>query len=136
MVKRYVDVNVFVYWLCGHPSFGEKARNWIERIEKEGNFVTSALTIYETLVIVAGLTGKNLRDKEIVTIAVDSLTSLRGLKVEPLLKEDFAKALGIMRNFELDFEDSLHLAVASRKNVKEIVSNDSDFDKVDIKRVF
>lgn len=136
MVRRYVDVNVFVYWLCGHPSFGEKAKNWIERIEKEGNFVTSALAIYETLIIVAGLTGKNLKDKEIVTTVIDSLTSLRGLKIEPLLKEDFAKAVEVMNDFGLDFEDSLHLAVASRKNVEEIVSNDSDFDKVDIERVF
>ena len=38
IVRRYVDVNVFVYWLCGHPTFGEKAKSWIEKIEKEGNY--------------------------------------------------------------------------------------------------
>jgi predicted nucleic acid-binding protein len=45
------------------------------------------------------------------------------LKVEYLVKEDFAKAMEIMNDFGLDFEDSLHLAVVLRKNVKEIVSN-------------
>jgi predicted nucleic acid-binding protein len=136
MAKRYVDVNVFVYWLCGHPSFGKKAKNWIEKIEKEGNYITSVLTLYETLVIVAGLTNKSLKDKEFVRTVINSLTGLKGLKVEPLVKDDFAKAVEIMNDFGLDFEDSLHLAVALRKNVKEIVSNDSDFDKANVKRVF
>ena len=136
MVKRYVDVNVFAYWLCGHPSFGKKAKNWIEKIEKEGNYVTSVLTLYETLVIVAGLTNKSLKDKEFVRTVISSITGLNGLKVESLVKEDFAKAVEIMNDFGLDFEDSLHLAVALRKNVKEIISNDSDFDKTNVKRVF
>lgn len=136
MVKRYVDVNVFVYWLCGHPTFGEKAKSWIEKIEKEGSYVTSVLTLYETLVIVAGLTNKSLKDKEFVRTVINSLISLKGLKIEPLLKEDFTKALEIMNDFGLDLEDSLHLAVALRKNVKEIISNDSDFDKANVKRVF
>lgn len=135
MVKRYVDVNVFVYWLCGHPEFGEKAKNWIEKIEKEGNFITSTLTLYETLVIVAGLTNNSLKDKKFVKTIIDSFISLKGLKIEPLVREDFAKAVEIMNDFRLDFEDSLHLAVAMRKNVEEIISNDGDFDEA-IKRVF
>jgi predicted nucleic acid-binding protein len=61
---------------------------------------------------------------------------LKGLKVESLVKGDFTKAVEIMNDFGLDFEDSLHLAVALRKNVKEIISNDSDFDKTNVKRVF
>lgn len=134
MAKRYVDVNVFVYWLCGHPSFGEKAKSWIEKIEKEGNYVTSSLTLYEILVIVAGLTDRSLKDREFVRTVINSL-DLRGLKIEPLVKDDFSKALEILNDFGLDFEDSLHLAVALRKNVKEIVSNDSDFDKTSVKRV-
>ncbi len=136
MAKRYVDVNVFVYWLCGHPSFGERAKNWVKRIEKEGNYITSVLTIYETLVIVAGLTDKSLKDKDFVKTVINSFVGLRGLKIEPLVKEDFAKALEIMSNFGLDFEDSLHLAVAMRKDIMEIISNDNDFDKTGAKRFF
>ncbi len=136
MVRRYVDVNVFIYWLCGHPSFGKRAKDWIKRIEKEGNFVTSALTIYETLVIAAGLTERSLKDKELVRTVVNSLTGLRGLKIEPLVEEDFTEAVKLMNDFGLDLEDSLHLAVALRKNAEEIVSNDGDFDKTNLKRVF
>ena len=84
MAKRYVDVNVFVYWLCSHPSFGERAKNWIKRIEKEGNYITSVLTVYETLVIVAGLTDKSLKDREFVKTVINSFAGLRGLKIEPI----------------------------------------------------
>jgi len=31
---RYVDVNVFVYWLGDDPVFGDEATGIIERIEK------------------------------------------------------------------------------------------------------
>jgi len=58
------------------------------------------------------------------------------LKIEPLVKEDFAQAFEIMGNFGLDFEDSLHLAVAMRKNVTDIISDDKDFDKTSFKRFF
>jgi len=30
---RYVDVNVFIYWLGKHPVYGEKAFDWIQKIE-------------------------------------------------------------------------------------------------------
>lgn len=82
------------------------------------------------------MTNKSLTDEEFVKTVVESFTSIGGLKIEPLVKEDFAKALDIMSDFGLDFEDSLHLAVAKRKNAEEIISNDSDFDKTGIKRVF
>ena len=98
--------------------------------------MTSTLTLYETPVIVAGPTNKSLKNREFVRTVINSITSLKGLKVEPIVKDDFMKAVEIMNDFGLDFEDSLHLAVALRKNVEEIVSNDSDFDKANVKRFF
>jgi len=134
---RYVDINVFVYWLGKHPEFGEAAYDWVKRIEgsPRGEFVTSSLTLYEALVIVAGLTGKSLRDEGFVEAVVGSITRVRGLVVEPLKSEDFAKAVDLMRECGLDFEDSVHLAVALRVDAKEIVSNDRDFDVAPIKRI-
>jgi len=134
---RYVDINVFVYWLGKHPEFGEAAYDWVKKIEgsPRGEFVTSSLTLYEALVIVAGLTGKSLRDEGFVEAVVSSITRVRGLVVEPLKSEDFAKAVDLMRECGLDFEDSVHLAVALRVDAKEIVSNDRDFDVAPIKRI-
>ncbi|RLI17446.1 VapC toxin family PIN domain ribonuclease, partial [Candidatus Bathyarchaeota archaeon] len=48
---RYVDINIFVYWLGKHPTLGEVALEWIRRIERSprGSYVTSSLTLYEAL---------------------------------------------------------------------------------------
>jgi predicted nucleic acid-binding protein len=134
---RYVDINIFVYWLGKHPVFGEVAYEWIKKIENSlrGKYVTSSLTLYETLVIIAGLTGKSLKDRTLIEGVINSITNLKGLVIEPLKLEDFTQALDLMEEYGLDYEDSLHLSVAMRTGTKEIVSNDKDFDITPLKRI-
>lgn len=134
----YVDINVFVYWLGRHPSFGKRAYEWIKKIDEapQGKYVTSSLTVYETLVIIAGLTGRSLKDKELVEVVVDSITNLKGLVIKQLKPEDLTHAVDLMRECDLDYEDSLHLTTALRTGAKEIVSNDKDFDKTPPRRIF
>jgi len=136
--KIYIDINVFVYWLGGHPSFGETAYKWIKKIEEgpRGKYVTSSLTVYETLVIIAGLTGGSLKDGLFVDRVLDSMTNLKGLVIVPLVPEDYVQASDLMRKYELDYEDSLHLATVLRTGAKGIVSNDEDFDKTPLMRSF
>ena len=140
MVERraYVDVNVFVYWLTAHPKFGATALKWIKSIEQASSqtYITSSLTIYEVLIIVAGLSGKNLKDKNFIENVVSSITGLRGLYIQPLTKEDAVSATNLMRKYGLCYEDSLHLASALRANAEIIISNDRDFDRTLISRVF
>jgi predicted nucleic acid-binding protein len=134
--KRYVDINIFVYWLGNHPKFGETAYNWIKKIETSprGEYVTSSLTLYEALVIIAGLTGKNFKDKTFTEKVVNSITGIKGLIIEPLRPKDFTQAVDLMNDCKLDYEDSIHLAVAIRTGTQEIVTNDKDFDTTLIKR--
>ena len=134
--KRYVDINIFVYWLGNHPKFGETAYKWVKKIEASprGEYVTSSLTLYEALVIIAGLTGKNLKDKIFTEKVVKSITSIKSLVIEPLKPEDFTQAVNLMNDCKLDYEDSIHLAVAIRTGAQEIVTNDKDFDATLIKR--
>ena len=133
---RYVDVNIFIYWLGNHPKFGETAYKWIKKIDQSprGEYVTSSLTIYETLIIIAGLTGKNLKDKNFVGNVINSITHIKGLTIEPLKPEDLIKAVHLMNDCKLDYEDSIHLAIATRTGTQEIVSNDKDFDATPLKR--
>ena len=132
----YIDVNVFVYWLGNHPKFGQDAQSWIKKIETspKGEYVTSSLTLYETLVIIGGLTGKNQKDKSFIQQVINPITGLKALTIEPLKPEDFKKAQDLMDEYKLDYEDALHLAVATRKGAQEIISNDKDFDATPIKR--
>jgi predicted nucleic acid-binding protein len=136
--RRYVDVNVFIYWLGSHPLYGERAREWIERIEnsRKRTYCTSALTIYEALIIIAGLLGKKLKDRGYVGKVIDAFRELDNLEIIPLTERVIHKALELMMEYGLDYEDSLHLATALISRAKEIVSNDKDFDKTPIKRVF
>jgi uncharacterized protein len=133
---RYIDVNIFVYWLGKHPKFGETAYNWIQKIEKSTRkeYFTSSLTIYETMVILAGLSGRNLKDKAFVEEVTNSLTRMKGLTIEPLKPEDLTSATDLMGDYKIDYEDAIHLAVATRIGAQEIVSNDKDFNTTPIKR--
>ncbi|MGC9095493.1 MAG: type II toxin-antitoxin system VapC family toxin [Candidatus Bathyarchaeia archaeon] len=136
--EAYVDINVFIYWLGNHPTFGKKAHQWIKKIEEapRGKYVTSTLTIYQTLVIIAGLTGKNLKDQKLVEEIVNSIKSLPGLTITPLTTEDITQATKLTTEYDLDYEDAIHLAAALRNKAKEIISNDKDFDKTPLKRKF
>ena len=134
----YVDVNIFIYWLGNHPKFGRKSYNWIREIEgsPRGKYITSSLTIYEALVIIAGLTGNSLMDMEFVKGVVTSIIDIGGLVITPLTVEDTVEAVNLMKKYGLDYEDSLHLAIALRNRVKKIISSDRDFDNTPLRRVF
>ena len=136
--KRYVDVNVFIYWLAGHPEYGERAREWVRRVEHggRGEYVTSTLTLYEAAVILAGLSGRSLKDREFLESIINPITSLPGLEIAALREKDLTQALELMEAYSLDYEDALHLAVALREKATTIVSNDKDFDKTPLKRTF
>ena len=136
--ESYVDVNVFVYWLSDHPAFGKQAYQWIKKIEEapRGKYVTSSLTLYQTLVIIAGLTDRSLREQKLVEEITNSITNLPGLKIVPLAEKDMIQATNLMKEYQLDYEDALHLATALKIKAKEIISNDQDFDKTPLKRTF
>jgi predicted nucleic acid-binding protein len=132
----YIDVNIFIYWLGNHPQLGQTAHQWIKKIETSTNqrYLTSSLTLYETTIIIAGLTGKTLKDQNLIDQIINALTSIKNLIIEPLQPADFPKATNLMRQHNIDLEDAIHLAVAMRKNAHEIISNDKDFDNTPLKR--
>ncbi|MEM2614561.1 MAG: type II toxin-antitoxin system VapC family toxin, partial [Nitrososphaerota archaeon] len=128
----------FVYWLGNHPTLGRRSYEWIRKIEgaSRGKYVTSALTLYQIMVIIAGLTGKNLKDQELVEEVVNSIEGLSGLRIMPLTMEDITEAAKLMKEYSLDYEDATHLASALRSKAKEIISNHEDFDRTPLKRRF
>ena len=136
--RKYVDVNIFIYWLGGHPGYGEKAREWIWKIEygNRGEYIISFLTLYELIVILSGLTGRNLRDGEFIKMVIEAISSISSLEIVPLEIIDHVNAYTLMDKYELGYEDSLHLATALRNKAVEIISNDKDFDKTPLKRIF
>lgn len=127
----YIDANVFVYSVLDEKDIGENARNIIEKI-KNNIFrgFTSTLTIDEILWAVQ----KQLGKEKAADIANDfiSMTNLEFLSVGiDIIKN----SINEYKN-SLDPRDAIHLASMQSKNIKIIVSSDSDFDKIkDIKRI-
>ncbi len=136
--EAYLDVNVFVYWLGGHPSYGAQAHRWIKTVENSVGmkYATSALSLYQVLVVMAGLAGETMKDAGFVEKVQEAITGLRGLQIVPLTSMHFSRALDLMRAYSIDYEDALHLAVAMDEGFDKIVSDDNDFDKTPLKRVF
>jgi predicted nucleic acid-binding protein len=136
--RYYVDVNIFVYWLSKHPLFGDTAYGWIQKITNASprEYVTSSLAIYQAVYVLAGLAGTNLRNKLFVQQITTYLTQIKNLTIESLKPEDLTNAAELMNANKLDYEDALHLAVAKRTGVMEIITNDRRFNAANIKRTF
>jgi predicted nucleic acid-binding protein len=86
--------------------------------------------------VLAGLAGTNLRNKLFVQQITTYLTQIKGLTIESLKPEDLTTAAELMNANKLDYEDALHLAVATRTGAKEIITNDKRFNAANIKRIF
>ena len=129
-------MNVFVYWLGGDPRFGKRSHEWIKQMEEKDGFVTSSLTLYELLVIFAGIANNDLKDPNFTISILRAIMGLRGLEIIDLDPDDFAKALALMEAYDLHLEDALHLAAAMRVGAQEIITNDSHFEGLPIKRAF
>jgi len=129
---KYVDVNVFVYWLNAHPKFGETATTIIERIESGEKAVTSSLTpwLLHTVFKKSGAKGYSH------SLLMERLSKITNLRFVPLNVGAYMKASALSNKYRLDFEDAIHLAVALEYSADTIYSNDEDFDRTPVNRVF
>lgn len=128
---NYVDVDVFVYWLTDHPSFGKRASEIIKGIERGEKACTSSFTIW-LLHVLLEWEAENYSEE----ILLRCIQELSHLKVIPLEMQDFKGGEQYRNAFRIDFKHSIHYAVARRMGAQTIYSNDSDFDKTDLERVF
>lgn len=77
-----------------------------------------------------------MKDESLVREVVNAIKNIMGLKIISLDLEDLEIAIEIMQSYKLDYEDALHLTIALKHKVKEIISNDNDFDRTPLKRKF
>ncbi|MEM3623343.1 MAG: type II toxin-antitoxin system VapC family toxin [Candidatus Bathyarchaeia archaeon] len=132
---RFVDSNVFVYHLAADPAYGQKAKNIIQKIEAGEESATSTLAIAQVCSYL-----KWKKRESIIPIflsLVKGLTTLQKIETTML---DFEEARGLQTQLNLPWlmwDDILIAAQMKRLNIKEIYSNDKDFDKIPwIKRIF
>ena|SRR3989338_10282543 len=128
----YIDANVFIFGALDKQELGEKAGIFLQAsIDKGIRIYTSALTFDE-------FSYKVLRNKPIED-AIKSITaflSLPNLTFLSVSKVTIWLAFELIKKYHIDPRDAIHLACAVQNNIKTIISEDKDFDKVkEIKRI-
>ena len=126
----YLDANFFVF-INLFDTKGQKAREILEQVTKGTSAMTSALTLDEVMWV---LMKKNLKH-EMRKIIEDiyATPNLEVKEVSPLIP---LRALDLMESHSLKPRDAFHLAVMEYFNIKEIVTDDNDFDNIPgIKRI-
>ena len=130
---RFVDSNVFIYVLVKSPKDDyEIAKRILQRIEEGEEAITSTAVIQE---IVDWLEYNNRR-REVETL-LTAINSYITMKKAEISWNDMMEAIGDMNRYDLDLVDALTLQTMKKNNVKEIYTNDRDFDQVKgIKRIW
>jgi len=129
---RFIDSNIFIYVLIQSPKdVYETCRRILKRIENGEQTIVSTSVIQEVI----DWLEYNNRKKEVETFvkAVNSYLKLR--KVSNTWK-DFIGALDDAQKYEIDFVDALTLQTMKRHKIKEIYTNNRDFEKIEwVKRI-
>ena len=132
---RFVDSNVFVYHLAADPTYGQTAKNLMEKIEAGEKSVTSTLVIAQVCSYL-----KWKRRQNVIPLFLSFLKRITSLQKIETHMLDFEEARSIQLELNLPWsmwDDVVIAAQMKRLNLKEIYSNDHDFDKIPwIKRIF
>jgi len=124
---RFVDANVFIYVIIKSPKDDYIiSKNILKRIEKGEEAITNTAVIQE---VIDWLEYNNKR-KEVkkFLIAINSYIAMKKVRVS---WKEMVDAISDMEKYDLDFVDALILQTMKNNGVKEIYTNDKDFDRVD-----
>lgn len=127
----YIDANIFIFAFADNSENGEFSRKILEMIEtKKIAAATSSLTIDEVLWALR----KEIPQNEAIR-ACKTILKIKGLKILRVDKTTIFESLDIVSSFNLKPRDAIHVATMNLEGIKEIISEDLDFDKLkDIKR--
>ena len=129
--KRFVDTDVFIYAMQGHPEFGKAARRILERIDGGEAAVTSHMNIAEICLWLEkhGMAGE-------IGEKIKLIRSIFYLEIVPTEMSDFTEASRLVKKYRMDFSDCITLALMKRLNMDTIYSTNKNFDKTQVTRIF
>jgi predicted nucleic acid-binding protein len=127
MALPFLDTNIFVRHLRqDDPILSPKATAIFERIERgELQVRTSDTVVFET-VFTLQRSYRQPRDR--ITEAVLALLELKGLVLPG--KRAYRRVFALYRQGALGFADCYHVVLMERLGMTEILSFDTDFDRV------
>ena len=128
----FVDSNVFLYHLTADPVHGQTARKLLDKIDAGEKSVTSTLVITQVCSYL-----KWKRRQNVIPLFLSLLKTLTSLQKIETHMLDFEEARIVQSELSLPWsmwDDIVIAAQMKRLNVKEIYSNDNDFDKIPRRR--
>lgn len=131
-IKKYIDANIFIYPILyddEKAKFCEKIL--LDLLNGKINGFTSTLTWDEVVYIIKKDRGKDIAVKE----GTKFLKFPNLFFINPTEKI-ITKAQKIFEKCNIKPRDAIHVASALANDIREIISDDSDFDSVkEIKRI-
>lgn len=127
----YVDSNIFIFAYSDEKENGIICRKILNLIiEEKISVFTSVLTFDEVFNKIM-----KLKDKETALVASKLFLNIQNLNFIDINWNTINSSLFLLKDYNLGPRDSIHLACALSKNLKNIITNDKDFDKIkEIKR--
>lgn len=128
---RYLDANFFILYNFDQTLKGERARKIQADIVAGQNAITSSLALDEVMWVLI----KN-RKAEFLRETIEDIYAIPNLDIREVSGSIPLDALDIIEKYRLRPRDAFHAAIMKDLRLSEIVSNDSDFDRVEwIRRV-
>ena len=147
VVEVFIDSNIFTYHLSGHSVFGEACRNFLKKVERGDyeSYVNEVVLSEVSLNFIKSelFRLRGIKPQRVVReikrepsrllglVNFDAVTKLfENLRVEVLPVgfkcEELAR---FIRDYSLLPNDALHLATMKKYGIRNIATNDSDFEK-------
>ena len=122
----YVDASLFVFAALNTENVGDEARSLLRDVQTGKLEATSSALTFDELVWAV----KRYRTSEDAIASGEAFLNMPRLRLVDVDGNILARALALMRKYQLDPRDSIHAASALAEGAELIISTDKHFDKI------
>jgi len=127
-VKAFIDANFLIYLNTLRDRYALSLfENFFEELLAEHVLFTDILVLDEVLYV----SRSKYRVPYPITIKLLNKLIPKYISLTPLTLKEYVKAIEVIERYDLKPSDAIHAATCIVNNIKYIVSEDQEFDKVE-----